>query len=380
IETFKPDIIINRFDHRTAGITHGHHTASAILSLEAFEIVKNKPKRMFFNTPWWFYGSPEKFEKADKSSLLAVNANVYFPLLGKSNFEIAALSRSQHRCQGFGTTGTRGDEMEYLELLKGDMPSPENIFEGIDTSWNRIKGGAVIEKITSQIEKNFNFKNPETHIPQLIEAYKLLLLIEDTHWKEIKLNEIKFLIEACAGLYLEAVASSESVTKSDTFSIQIEAINRCNLPITLNSVSFSNKVASEKNVVLKNNSKVLLKIENNSIDTNFEYSNLFWLKEKPTEGMYQVANKNLRILPEEPLQFPVVFSVNVEGVPLTIIKNIVYKKNDPEFGEVYMPFTVLPEVTASILQKVSIFNDNKPKEISVKISSKTSSIKGFLSL
>ena len=32
---FQPDIIINRFDHRTPGTTHGHHTASAILSIEA---------------------------------------------------------------------------------------------------------------------------------------------------------------------------------------------------------------------------------------------------------------------------------------------------------------------------------------------------------
>ena len=36
IRTFKPDVIINRFNHRTPGTTHGHHTTSAMLSLEAF--------------------------------------------------------------------------------------------------------------------------------------------------------------------------------------------------------------------------------------------------------------------------------------------------------------------------------------------------------
>src|SRR5690606_5586408 len=29
IRSFQPDIIINRFDHRSPGTTHGHHTASA---------------------------------------------------------------------------------------------------------------------------------------------------------------------------------------------------------------------------------------------------------------------------------------------------------------------------------------------------------------
>ena len=37
IRTFKPDVIISRFDYRTSGKTHGHHTASAILAKEAFE-------------------------------------------------------------------------------------------------------------------------------------------------------------------------------------------------------------------------------------------------------------------------------------------------------------------------------------------------------
>ncbi len=38
IRHFKPDIIINRFDHRTPGRTHGHHTSSAMLSVEAFDL------------------------------------------------------------------------------------------------------------------------------------------------------------------------------------------------------------------------------------------------------------------------------------------------------------------------------------------------------
>ena len=41
IRTFKPDVIINRFDHRTPGRTHGHHTASAMLSMEAFDLAND---------------------------------------------------------------------------------------------------------------------------------------------------------------------------------------------------------------------------------------------------------------------------------------------------------------------------------------------------
>lgn len=380
IEAFQPDIIINRFDHRTPGTTHGHHTASAMLSMEAYDLIKNKPKRVFFNTSWWFYGSQEAFDKADKSKLISINANVFFPILGKSNFEIAALSRSQHRCQGFGSTGSRGDETEYLELLKGDLPTSGNLFEGIDTSWNRLKGGEAIGKILNPIEANFNFKNPEKHIPQLVEAYKLIQKLEDSHWKKIKLNQLSKIIEACSGLYLEAVSSSEKITKSDSYDLTIEAINRSNANMVLNSVSYGNKMATEKDVALKNNSKVNIKLNNNTIPTDFEYSNLFWLRETPTVGMYKVSNKSIRILPEETLQFPIVFSIQVEGTTIEFVKNVVYKKNDPEFGETYIPFTVLPEVTTNIINKVTIFNDNQPKEIQVKIISQTENTKGTIAL
>src|SRR6056297_3455839 len=71
IRKFKPDVIVNRFDHRSPGTTHGHHTASAMLSMEAFDLAGDpeafsdrlentetwQPKRLFFNTSWWFYGS-----------------------------------------------------------------------------------------------------------------------------------------------------------------------------------------------------------------------------------------------------------------------------------------------------------------------------------
>ena len=38
IRKFQPDIIINRFSHDSGRRTHGHHTSSAILSVEAFDI------------------------------------------------------------------------------------------------------------------------------------------------------------------------------------------------------------------------------------------------------------------------------------------------------------------------------------------------------
>ena len=188
IRNFKPDVIINRFDHRTPGSTHGHHTSSAMLSVEAFDLTNDpnaypeqleqtglwQPRRIFFNTSWWFYGSRENFEKADKSNMLNVDIGVYYPTRGLSNNEIASMASSQHLCQGFGRPTTRGSQQEYIELLKGDLPQANNLFEGIDTSWSRVKGGNAVGELLYAVEKNFNFTDPSVHLPELIQAYGLL--------------------------------------------------------------------------------------------------------------------------------------------------------------------------------------------------------------
>lgn len=380
IETFRPDIIVNRFSHNTPGTTHGHHTASAMLSLEAYDLVKYKPKRIFFNTSWWFYGSQEAFDTADKSNLLAINSNVYYPLKGKSNNEIAALSRSQHKCQGFGTLGSRGDEIEYLELLKGDLPSNTNLFEGIDTSWNRVKGGNEIGKILYEIEKNFNFGNPSVHIPNLIKAYDLIQKLEDSHWKEIKSKQIIKIIEACSGLFMEAVADTETTTKDSNFNINIEVINRSQSNAKLISVKALQLPLETKNAVLKNNEKTSFQFKNVIIGENVDYSNLFWLKEKQTEGMYRVSDKSIRILPEVSSNFPVVFTIEIEGKTIEFVKNICYKFNNPDDGETYVPFTVLPDVTTKIEPEVIIFNGTQSKEITVSVKAHKANAKGVLSL
>lgn len=383
IRDFRPDVIINRFDHRTPGTTHGHHTASAILSVEAFELVKNEknaPRRLFYNTSPWAFPSQEAFDKADKSNHVIIDANVFYPILGKSNGEIAAFSRSQHKCQGFGATGVRGSENEYLELIKGDLPKgKKDVFEGINTSWTRIPEGKVIGEILEKVEKNFNFKNPSVHLKDLTQAYLLIQKIKDDYWRNQKSEQIKNIILACSGLFLEAVSSSENVTKSEKFDLNFEAINRSDAKVTLKEVSFLDKKVT-KNEILSNNKAIRFKEENITVPADTDYSNPYWLKEQKSKGMFVVQNQNLRNLPQTENNYPVTFVLDVEGTTIDITKNITYKFNSPENGETYRPFVILPDVVVSFVNNVVVFADNNPKEIAVKVKAFQNSSKGTVSI
>ncbi len=157
IRNTRPDIIINRFNTDTTRPNHGHHTASAILSVEAFDLANNpraypeqlkytqpwQPHRQFFNTSWWFYGSQDAFNAVDKSRMLSIDLGTFDPLTGESSTEIAGRSRSMHKSQGFGAAETRGESLDYLDLLKDvNGKIPASLFDGIDITWNRVPGGS----------------------------------------------------------------------------------------------------------------------------------------------------------------------------------------------------------------------------------------------
>ncbi len=395
IRTFQPDIIINRFNHRTPGETHGQHTASAILGEEAFDLAGDpgafpeqlkytttfQPKRLFFNTSPWFYPSQEAFEKDNKGNIFRFETGVFFPSKGLSNPEIAALSRSEHQSQGFGSTGSRGEQVEHLELLKGDLPVNKNdIFHGIDTSWNRVKGGTKIGELITQIEKEYDFRNPALSIPKLLSAYQNILALEESHWKKIKLEEIKEIIASTTGLYLEAVATSPTATPGEELQLNLEAINRSKFNITLAGVDLKPnniKLSPDQNLKENTSWREQAKLQ---INGNVDHTSPYWLRSKGSIGLYTVEDPELIGLPEAPKKVIATFTLKFEDVTIPFDREVVYKYNDPVKGEVYQPFEIVPPVTARFAEKVIIFNNSDSATIPVTITAGKNNVKGTVEL
>lgn len=390
IRKFKPDVIINRFDHRSPGSTHGHHTSSAMLSFEAFDLVNDasaypeqlgelqtwQPTRLFFNTSWWFYGSQEKFDKADKSRLLNFDVGVFYPTLGVSNNEIASTASSQHLCQGFGRLSTRGSQDEYVELLKGEMPQDKNnIFDGVNTKWSRVEGGKKIGDILYAIEKDFDFSNPTKHLPELLKAHKLMSSLKDEHWKNIKLKEIEAIILAATGVYLEASADEASSNPGEKIKVNIEVLNRSSADIVLEQMTISSGVTFDSLVPLKENHRIQLEKEI-QIPSDTKHTSPYWLNEKGTLGMYRVENPELIGKPETPRALHTNFVLNFGGYKVNIERPIVYRYAKRDKGELYQPFEILPEATARFNDKVIIFADGTPKQIPVTIKAHKDNLKG----
>lgn len=388
IRKFRPDVIITRFN-TTPGVTHGHHTASAILAKEAFKLAADKsafpeqlsyvdtwqPRRIFWNTSSWFYRNRE----FDKSGLVTVDVGKYNHLLGKSYTEIAALSRSQHRSQGFGAATRRGATIEYLEQWDG--PKAENdVMDGIVTDWSRLNNGKVIGEEIRAIQNQFDIDEPYKIIPPLLQVRKKIGQLDNEFWREIKLKEIDQLIAACSGLFLEAAAREYAVSAGDSLAIDLEMINRSPVEIQVKKIVIPQvNLQKDYNQRLKNNEALERELAI-TIPEDMQLSQPYWLRDQGTEGTFKVEQQQLIGLPENPPALTAEFILTVEGFDITFSKPVVHKSTDPARGETFRPLQIVPKVYTRFDQDVYIFTNRQSKSINVLVRATSNQLNGQVSI
>ncbi|KAA9332423.1 PIG-L family deacetylase [Hymenobacter busanensis] len=408
----RPDVLITRFPP-DARAGHGHHTASAILAAEAFDAAGDpkrfpeqlqyvqpwQPKRLFWNTGSFFVKPGE-----DMSGYLKVDAGGYNALLGQSYGEIAARSRSQHRSQGFGSAATRGEALEYLQLVKGDKVSKDP-FEGVDMSWNRVKGGAAVGKLLDEVIRKYDASKPEGSVPGLLKVREVLfgLLAKEDNgrfWQIEKLEELDALIKQSVGLHLEVTAASPSAVymPSGTMAVSAtyEIVNRSNLPIQLlakqgvvgnealavTSISAMNGMHGNqgKRIDLPTNTRLTDTISIKGSVSTALVSQPYWLRDAASIGMYSVKSQIDRGKAENDPAALVHFRFLVGGQMFMYNVPVQYKRVDPAFGEIYQPVAVVPPVAVNLVGRAYVFADNQPKTVPVTLKAGRANAKGTVAL
>src|SRR5438132_147372 len=231
IRNFRPDVLVTRFSPEDQ-LTHGHHTASAILAQEAFAAAGDPnrfPEQLAFVKPWrptrlvW-NTSPFFFKNRnlpfDPTGLTVLEAGGYNPLLGKAYTEIAAASLSMHKSQGVGSPPRRGARKEYFKLLEG-QPMTSSLFEGVDTSWSRVPNSEAITAEIRQTISKFNPADPAASVPDLLKLRQAMSGIQDDAWLSGKTSELDQIIAACLGLHIEASTAIEAFTPGQTATIKL---------------------------------------------------------------------------------------------------------------------------------------------------------------
>lgn len=354
IRKFQPDIIITRFN-TVPGVTHGHHTTSAILAGEAFDLAGKstafpeqlsfvkpwQPKRIFFNA----YNFRGEFEPEEGKKYYAFEVGGYDPLLGKTYHQIAADSRTMHKSQGFGATAGAGNAKDYIEQVGGETYSTTP-FDGVSNRWEQLTGGKAILSQIDQLLKSFNFVQPDQNVPALLSLRKSILSLNSQEfWVKEKLEKLDQVIFNALGLEYEYIARKEVGFPGEKIKTELVLTNPSRIEI--GNVSFQLLDTFYQGKSANENTSASLPIEI-EIPENSSFSQPYWL-ENPLDGaLFSISSQQKIGVPFSSQIIGGDLSFSIADQQFKVPVQLFYKYNDQVDGEIKQPFTIVPEVDMTV--------------------------------
>jgi len=387
IRQYKPDVIITRFN--PDGFNgHGHHTASALLVSEAFKLAADpnaypdqlkrlkvwKAKRLLLNaSTWWDKELPER-AKTDPN-ILTVDVGSYNANTGTWTNELASLSRSQHKSQGFGVSIARGSQKEYLKLTAGEEFKTD-LMDGVNTSWSRVPQGAMINRILDELLFKFDASKPEASLAELLRIKKELDLMPSSNWVDQKKKELSLILRSSIGLFLEATTERESASFGEKIELQVTSVLGGNVDVFIESISCQDSANEiQEKLELNELQNWKLSFTNNSKEVSHPY----WL-DKNFENLFRVEDRTQIGKAQNDPAVKILVKLKIDGSPMQVDLPLRHRWTDRVEGEQQKPFLMLPEFTVNILEPVMIFSGNLPKKMRVKVRSHKDGVSGKLRL
>src|SRR5579871_397952 len=387
IRRFRPDVIVLRFTG-TPRDGHGQHQVSAILGKEAYDAAadpKRFPEQLKWVGPWHakrlmqnsFYSEEELAKVADK---IALDTGQYDPVLGVSYNEIAGMSRSQHRSQGMGAPERKGTAVTYLVPLAGDT-ARKDIFDGIDTTWNRVQGGASVGKALSEAVRGFDPEHPEKIAPDLLNARKALAPLRDPT-AAAKLRDLDEAIAMCTGLWLDASADKFAAVPGGSFKLNATAVARMHTIARVDAVEVDGLVqasAEVKDGALPFNEAKSFPVEV-GVPANAPLSQPYWLRLPKQGDTYNVPDQTEIGMAENPPILAAHFRLREPISEIEIVRPVVFRYIERAQGELTRPIFIEPPVSLRWSEPTLLFPDAAAKSVALQVTSNVGSAAGALSI
>src|SRR4029450_8663189 len=223
-----------------------------------------------------------------------------------------------------------------------------------------------------------NPADPAASLPDLLKLRQAMSRIHGESWIAEKKAELDKIIAAWVGLHVEASTATEAFTPGQTAALKLEAINRSNVPVTLQEVRFPNTGDSNQIDAALPSNELVPKDLSYKIPDDTPYSQPYWLRKPGTLGTFAVDDQKLIGLPENPPALPVEIVLQTNGQEVRYIVDTKYRTADAVAGELPRPLVIAPPVFVNVADSVFVFPTNQPKPLSVRVTAATGAVKGEL--
>lgn len=397
IRTFRPDVIIARFSPEPS-TTHGHHTASAVLAIEAFKLAGDpkafpeqlgaggltpwQPKRILQNTG----GFGPRAAATASASALKIEAGGNDPVTGESFGSIAARSRGMHITQGFGNfggggggRGTDGPRQETFALLGGE-PATDDILDGVDGTWSRFPGGAEIGRLTNDAIAKFSPADPSASVPALLAIRQKLAALPTDPVVADKRLQLDHILQKCLGLTVETLIPQAENAPGETLKLTHSATITSAVPVRWVAARYPLLATEQKIGTALAAGQPTTRESARVLPANTPPSQPYWLRAESTPGMFVVADANLIGRPENPPAFPVENVFEVGGQTLVIADEPVQIVAGASPAQARRRLDVIAPVSLAFAGEVELFTPGSTKPVVIELTAARAGAAGTLRL
>jgi len=392
IRTFQPDVIITRFPIPPGSGGHGHHTASAILAVEAYKLAGEatafpdqireglapwRPKRILWNS-FNFGNTPPPLTGPTVKEDIGGND----PVTGAALGTVANQSRGMHKTQGLGGFSGRpgdGPRPETFILLAGDAPTA-GIMDGVDTTWNRMPGGAEIGRMVDGLIAHFQRDDLAANVPALLALRQELAKLPADPLADEKRAQLDRILQACLGLSVETTLPRAEAVAGEALSLHHAVTIASTVPVRWMAVRYpSIKVDFAVDLPLASGQPAS-RDSAPVLPAGTPPSQPYWLREEGTPGTFRVDDPALIGRPENPPAFPVEYIFAVGGQKLVVPDEPVQRVAGSPEAQARRRLAVIPPVSLGIGSAVELFPPGGAQPAVVEVTAARDGATGMLRL
>ena len=394
IRQFRPDVIVTRFPVPPGSGGHGHHTASAILAVEAFKLANDpnaypeqlaqgltvwQPKRILWNV--FRFGSNAPLPLNGPTVQLDIAGTD--PVTGESFGTIANRSRGMHKTQGLGGFSGRtadGPNLQTFMLLGGKVATSD-LMDGIDLTWNRVPGGAEIGRLAADALAEFKLDDPTASVSALLAIRAKLATLPTDPLVADKRAQLDRILQACLGLNVETtiaqaeVVPGEPLTLHYTLSVQAKSVAVRHVETRSPAL----KLSATKSTDLAAGTATIGELTG-MLPVNTALTQPYWLRADGAAGLARVDDPTLIGRAENPPPVPVEHVFTVNGQTLVVADEPLQLVTGAPAAQARRRLAVIPPVSLQLNSEIYLVAPGTTKSVTIEVTAARGKTRGTLHL
>lgn len=382
IRQFRPDVIVTRFPVPPGSGGHGHHTASAILAVEAFKLAGDptaypeqlaqgltpwQPRRVLWNV--FRFGGPANAPLPLPGTPFSEDIAGTDAASGQEFGQIAALSRSQHKTQGLGGFALRprtGPNGQTFLLLAGE-PATSDLMDGVDTTWKRYPGGAAIDAALEKIIADFKPDAPAASLPALLAARKQFAALPTDAVVTDKRAQLDRIILSCVGVRVGTTPDHGEAVPGE--SVRLTAYVTAAAPgVRYLGASTPFGPLQTKPIELRPTNEPpsqVVEFAPLQLPANLPISQPYWLRQPGSAGISTVTDPQFIGLPENPPTLPITHRFEIGGTTIEVADEPVV--TTPELRQRHGRLETVPPVSLAFSSEIVFVGPSIAKSVDVTV-------------